>query len=151
MFSNYYLYSFLALVWYILYVVGLWKMFEKAGEAGWKSIIPVYNVYIEYKICWQTNIFWVFVGLSVLSGVLYSLGLNYAMMILIYLSYAITLINAVIRAVFYYNLSLAYGHGLGYFFGLYLFNSIFVILIGFGSSRYVGNRYNHTNSHSFAM
>lgn len=38
-------------------------------------------------------------------------------MTLLYLSYALTLINAVIRAVFYYNLSLAYGHGLGYFLG----------------------------------
>ncbi len=151
LYGNSLLYSVLAFVWYVLYVIGLWKMFEKAGEAGWKSIIPVYNIYIEYRICWQTNMFWTFAGLSILSGLLYGLGVTYAIMTLLYLSYALTLINAVIRAVFYYNLSLAYGHGLGYFLGLYLFNSIFVILIGFGSSRYVGNRYHHSGGHMYAL
>ncbi len=34
LYGNSLLYSVLAFVWYILYVIGLWKMFEKAGEAG---------------------------------------------------------------------------------------------------------------------
>lgn len=81
LYGNSLLYSVLAFVWYVLYVIGLWKMFEKAGEAGWKSIIPVYNIYIEYKICWQTNMFWTFAGLSILSGLLYGLGVTYAIKI----------------------------------------------------------------------
>ena len=39
-----------ALVFYALMVIASWKIFEKAGEAGWKSIIPIYNVYILFKI-----------------------------------------------------------------------------------------------------
>ena len=31
---------------YILLIVAWWKIFTKAGEAGWKSIIPIYNIYI---------------------------------------------------------------------------------------------------------
>lgn len=34
--------------WYILMAVGLWKMFEKAGEPGWIGFIPFYN---QYKLC----------------------------------------------------------------------------------------------------
>ena len=34
----------------VLYVVGLWKIYVKAGQAGWKSIIPIYNLYILLKI-----------------------------------------------------------------------------------------------------
>ena len=32
-----------------LYIVGRWKLYEKAGQEGWKSIIPFYNdwVYVE--------------------------------------------------------------------------------------------------------
>jgi len=29
---------------------GLWKIFEKAGEAGWKAMVPVYNFYLWIKI-----------------------------------------------------------------------------------------------------
>jgi signal peptidase I len=31
-------------------VAGLWKIFEKAGEKGWKALIPVYNYYVWVKI-----------------------------------------------------------------------------------------------------
>ncbi|MCB0193904.1 MAG: signal peptidase I [Anaerolineae bacterium] len=34
----------------ILILVGLWKMFEKAGQPGWASIIPIYNTYIILEI-----------------------------------------------------------------------------------------------------
>ena len=38
----------IALIYYILLVVAGWKIFEKAGEKGWKSLIPIYNTYIFY-------------------------------------------------------------------------------------------------------
>lgn len=37
----------LSLIIYIILVIGMWKMFEKAGLAGWKAIIPFYNIYVE--------------------------------------------------------------------------------------------------------
>ncbi|MCC8088753.1 MAG: DUF5684 domain-containing protein [Rikenellaceae bacterium] len=41
------------IVWSIVMVILLvsnWKIFEKAGEKGWKALIPVYNNYILVKI-----------------------------------------------------------------------------------------------------
>ena len=35
----------LSVVWYILILAAGWKMYEKANEPGWKSIIPIYNTY----------------------------------------------------------------------------------------------------------
>ena len=33
----------------VIYIIGRWKLYEKAGREGWKSIIPFYNdwVYVE--------------------------------------------------------------------------------------------------------
>lgn len=42
----------------ILLIVALWKVFEKAGEKGWKSLIPLYNLYIYCKIAWSKGWFW---------------------------------------------------------------------------------------------
>ena len=36
----------------IILLVGMWKMFSKAGEPGWASIIPLYNLYVLFKITW---------------------------------------------------------------------------------------------------
>ena len=46
----------LVIGWYILQAVAYWKIFEKAGEPGWKAIIPFYNTYTQYKFTWNTTI-----------------------------------------------------------------------------------------------
>ena len=35
---------------YIVYVIGLWKLFKKAGKQGWEAIIPFYNTYVLVEI-----------------------------------------------------------------------------------------------------
>jgi signal peptidase I len=40
----------LTLLFFILSTIGLWGIFEKAGEKGWKILIPFYNWYIWLKI-----------------------------------------------------------------------------------------------------
>lgn len=44
------IYSSLSLVWSVLPIIGMWLVFEKAGERGWKAIVPFYNMYILFKI-----------------------------------------------------------------------------------------------------
>jgi hypothetical protein len=34
----------------VLIIASFWKVFTKAGEAGWQSIIPLYNMYVLVKI-----------------------------------------------------------------------------------------------------
>ncbi len=31
-------------------IVGMWKLFEKAGQPGWAAIVPIYNIYILLQI-----------------------------------------------------------------------------------------------------
>ncbi len=44
------IYTILLIVFTILSLTGLWKIFEKAGEPGWKILIPFYNFYIWLKV-----------------------------------------------------------------------------------------------------
>ncbi|MFZ1758327.1 MAG: DUF5684 domain-containing protein, partial [Streptococcus suis] len=39
-----------SLIWYILVAISNYLLFEKAGYAGWKSLIPFYNLYIQQCI-----------------------------------------------------------------------------------------------------
>ena len=57
-------YRFSLLVFYVLQIIVWWRLFEKAGEEGWKSIIPIYNVWIAFNIAnpgSSNNILW-FIG-----------------------------------------------------------------------------------------
>ena len=44
------IYFIVAIVIAVLQVIAMWKIFSKAGEAGWKSLIPIYNSVILFKI-----------------------------------------------------------------------------------------------------
>ena len=51
-------YLAVALAIAVLTVIAWWRLFSKAGQAGWKSVVPVLNVYTLYKICWKPVCFW---------------------------------------------------------------------------------------------
>jgi len=52
-----------------LVIAGFWKIFEKAGQAGWKALIPFYNMYVltceiaKKEILWFILLFVPFVGI----------------------------------------------------------------------------------------
>lgn len=69
------------IVWFVLAVValvGLWKMFQKAGKPGWAAIVPIYNVIVLLQIVgrpvwWLVLLFIPFVNLVV--GIILSIDL----------------------------------------------------------------------------
>ena len=60
----------LVIAYFVLKIVANRKIFEKAGQPGWASIVPFYSNYIEFNIYWGNG--WLFlipVVLSLLSGI----------------------------------------------------------------------------------
>lgn len=96
----------------VLYIAGLWKTFEKAGEDGWKAIIPIYNVIVLLKIVGRPW-WWLLLML-------------------------IPCVNFVIWIIIASDLSKSFGQGTGFTIGLIFLPAIFVMILGFGNSRYVG-------------
>lgn len=103
-------------IFYILLVIAMWKVFTKAGKPGWASIIPVYNVVVMFQI----------------------IGLNPWLLLL----YLIPVVNFVVAIVFSImqasRLSKAFGKGTGFAIGLFFLNPIFLLILGFGDSKYIG-------------
>ena len=62
--------AFITLIRYLLQAIGYSKMYRKAGEAGWKAFIPVYNTYNNYKISWNGKMFFLSAALYILLSVL---------------------------------------------------------------------------------
>ena len=38
------------LLFVLVIIASYWKVFEKAGQAGWKSLIPIYNLFVLLQI-----------------------------------------------------------------------------------------------------
>ena len=101
----------IALVFYILVAVGLWKVFTKAGYPGILAIIPIVNVVFLVKIA----------GMS-------------GWLALLYLIPIVGFVFGIIVAV---RLGERFGKGgLFSFFLLFVFPYIGYLILGFGDSRY---------------
>lgn len=57
----------LSLLFAIIAIVGMWKLFTKAGEPGWKAIVPVYNAWTFLKLGNQAG-WWSLVALIPIVG-----------------------------------------------------------------------------------
>lgn len=58
----------------VLAMIGTWKMFTKAGVAGWKALIPYYNDFIRFDLFWDKKVFWLYLVLTVALQVLTASG-----------------------------------------------------------------------------
>ncbi len=95
------------------FFAGAWATFEKAGEKGWKSIIPIYNLIILLKIVDKP---WWWILLYLIPG-----------------------IGFIIHIVVIHLLSLSFGKGFLYTVGLYFLSPLFYLLLGFRkSAQYIG-------------
>ncbi|MDD6429243.1 DUF5684 domain-containing protein [Candidatus Weimeria sp. HCP3S3_B5] len=112
------LFALLAVYWvwclvlYILLIIANWKIFEKAGEPGWASLIPFYNLYVQYKIAWGNG--------------------------LLFLLLLIPIVNVVISIIYEVKLAHAFGKSGGFAVGLIFLPNIFQLILGFDSSQYYG-------------
>lgn len=104
----------------IVSIIGMWKMFEKAGQPGWAAIVPFYNLYILTVEIAKKEMLW-FVMLLVMSFLCGPL---------------------VLIPLFVINIEVAnkFGKGTGFGIGMTLLSFIFYPILGFGSARYKGGK-----------
>ena len=133
------IYLVFAFIWWLLQIIANWNIFTKAGEAGWKSIIPVYSDYISYKIAWQPSYFWLVFVLGIITSVANGMAdpneTNTTILLIVSL---IRIIVAIISILYCIKLSRAFGHGIGFAIGLIFLQPIFMLILGFGNDPYYG-------------
>ena len=97
----------------ILTVVGLWKVFIKAGQPGWAAIVPIYNTLILLKIACRP---WWWLLLMFIPGV-----------------------NFIISIFVMIDIAKAFRKGTGFILGLIFLSPIFIMILGFGKSRHISD------------
>ena len=99
--------------------VVLWKIYKKAGKPGWASLVPFYNQFVLAEITWGNG--WYFL-------------ISFAV-IIPYIGSFITIIFAILT---YIKLAKAFGKSDGFAVGLIFLNPIFLAILAFGKSQYMG-------------
>jgi len=109
-------------IWIIAYVVfalGVYGTFKKAGQPGWAAFVPVYNFIIILKMVGRP-VWWAW---SLLLPIIPFLGSIAFLVIYIFVLH---------------DVSKSFGHGGGFTVGLVLLNVIFWYILWLGKSQYRG-------------
>ena len=96
----------------VVFIAALWRIFTKIGEPGWKSLIPIYNLYV-----------------------ILTRGGREGWMIILFF---IPCVNIIAQWFIADSLGDMFGKGTGFKIGLFLFSPIFILILAFGSAQYVG-------------
>ncbi|MFB0921739.1 MAG: DUF5684 domain-containing protein [Oscillospiraceae bacterium] len=145
----------------VLVIIATWKVYEKAGEPGWASLVPFYRDYVMFKISWGNGWYFLFKELpSVLYLIFYipfSIGLTRGILsgysgyggyplssfdmlpniagfsALIFLFSTAMLVISIIT---YVKLAKAFGQGGGFACGLIFLAPVFLCIIAFSKNIY---------------
>jgi uncharacterized protein DUF5684 len=100
------------LMFVVLMIAALWKIFSKAAQPGWAAITPIVNTCFLIKVAGRPG-WW---------------------LILMF----IPLVNFIIWIILCIDVAKNFGKGTGFGIGLLLLPFIFFLILGFGSARYQG-------------
>lgn len=105
-------------VWFMIMLVILaftilisWKIFEKFGEPGWKSLIPIYNIYIMFKYTFGSGL-WI-------------------------IALMVPILNFIVAIMFAAKMAKVFGKSGLFAVGLFFLPFIFQAIIAFDDSRYM--------------
>lgn len=128
----------LEIIFVVIIAAAQWKVFTKAGEAGWKAIIPIYNSYTIFKFSWKIPMFWVWLVVGTAMSTTYSLSGNQNMTLL-GIAGILAIVSIVLSLMSIWYVCKSFGKGVGFFLGYVFIPIIFVPMLGFGSAQYLGN------------
>ena len=131
----------------IMILIAEWKLFKKFWEKSWKSLVPYYNSYILYKYTWNKNVFWVYLVSSTLLDItqlisdLISQSQPESMWLtlLVLIALPVSIVSAVCSILYTFRLAEAFGKRKAFSVGLLLAYSVFISILGFGKSKYIGS------------
>ncbi len=131
--------SLIILACAIIIIVAKWKILVKAGEDGWKAIIPIYS---DMMLCKISGVwFWyplVVFGVSAVTGGFSGSSSDELSIVVSLTSLIGTVVSIYYSVMLSFSLAKSFGKDTGFGVGLMLLRIVFYPILGFGKSEYVG-------------
>ena len=101
------------LIFVIIIIAAMWKVYAKAGKPGWAAIIPFYNIWVLLEIIGRPG-WWIIL-------------------------FFVPFVNFIIAILVSIDLAKSFGKSAAYgIVLLFFFNVIGYLMLGFGDAKYVG-------------
>ena len=128
-------------------IICLWKIFVKAWRKWWEALIPVWHIYVLFKIAKRVNPwFWILLPLPIIAyWLMFFLTLSMITLNreisehILWIYNWIWIIAVSIYAIMLYWLALAFWKSKLFMLWLFFFGPIFFWILAFDKSKYLNN------------
>ena len=128
----------------VIMIIAWWKIFKKAGLAGWKSIIPFYNIYCLFRISGMSG-WWIL--LSIAASIFIGSGFNYTLTVdgkiaeifinpAGWIGLTLTFGCVIVQIIQLVKLADNFGRGIIFKICSVFFTPITTLILGFGKDKY---------------
>ena len=119
----------------ILLTVAEWKILTKAGEKGWKSLIPFYNIFVSHHIVGMSHTWFIIEVIAwIIEFVLELVKMPAPVVLAVGIAVGIfTLVSELVHII---KMCSCFGKGTGFKIGMILIPELFMLIIAFGKSEY---------------
>lgn len=124
----------------VLQIIGMCKVFKKAGKPVGFFFIPVYSYYVQCEIAGCKNLFWGYLPALIVSWIVTSItpSSESGLLVIALLSMACAIAMLVFNIIFSVKLAKAFGKSGGFAVGLIFLPFVFYMILGCGKDPYLG-------------
>lgn len=95
---------------FVCVIAGFWKVFVKAGQPGWASLVPLYNIFVMLQIAGKPS-WWLIL-------------------------FFVPLANLIVSILLFVAIAEKFSKSAGFGVGMALLSPIFIPILGFGDAQY---------------
>ena len=119
----------------LLFVASEWRILSKAGEKGWKSLIPFYGLFVSHHIVGMSHIWFILEIVAWIAELVFEI-IKFPEPVVFWFGIvvgAFTLLSEIVHLIKICN---CFSKGIGFKIGTILLPNIFLLILAFGKAEY---------------
>ncbi len=119
----------------VLYIVAEWRILTKAGEKGWKSLIPFYCIFVSHHIVGMSHVWFIIEAITWVAEFLFEL-FSFPEPVVFWFGIATGIFTLVSELIHVIKMCNCFGKGTGFKIGMALIPEVFFMILAFGKAEY---------------
>ena len=128
--------AIIVVVMFALLVAAEWKIFQKAGEKGWKAFIPFYGVYLSHEIVGMHHVWFIIELIIWIAEVLFELIPVIPQPVAIVFGIVAGIFTIISELIHIIKMCDCFGKGTGFKIGMCLLPGLFFMILAYGKAEY---------------
>ena len=127
--------AIVVLILSVLFFAAEWRIFNKAGEKGWKALIPVYDIFVSHHIAGMSHVWFIIEVIIWIMEIMFEI-VKFPEPLVLWFGVATGVFTLVSEITHIIKMCCCFGKGTGFKIGSLLLTPVFFLILAFGKSEY---------------